>query len=141
MKYKVILDTNILVSAFLSKSGSAFRLLSIIDDKRLELVLSTPLVKEYEAVLNRQKFALDQSDIGDVLDYLCFIGTHHKIYYLWRPILKDFKDDMVLELAVKANAMIITNNKRDFEQARLFGLPVLWASELLHILGEQQWQQ
>jgi predicted nucleic acid-binding protein len=43
---------------------------------------------------------------------------------------------MVLELAVKANAMIITHNKKDFDEASKFNLPVLSANEFLPILGE-----
>lgn len=136
MIYRIVLDTNVLVTALLSRNGTSFKLLSMIDDKRLELVLSTPLVKEYEDVLSRKKFVLNSNDIQDILDYLCSISSHHKIYYLWRPILKDIQDDMILELAVKANAMIITHNKKDFEKASMFNLPVLTVSEFLNLLGE-----
>ncbi|MEA1891386.1 MAG: putative toxin-antitoxin system toxin component, PIN family [Campylobacterota bacterium] len=136
MKHKIVLDTNVLVTALLSRNGASFKLLSLIDDKKIELVLSAPLVKEYEDVLSREKFAFNNDSIKDILDYLCLISSHHKIYYLWRPILKDFKDDMVLELAVKANAIIVTHNKKDFEGASKFNLPVLSASEFLHLLGE-----
>ncbi len=43
---------------------------------------------------------------------------------------------MVLELAVKANAIILTHNKKDFDAASKFNLPVLSANEFLHLLGE-----
>lgn len=136
MKYKIVLDTNVLVTALLSRNGASFKLLSMIDDERVEIVLSTPLIKEYEDVLFRKKFALQSEDLNAILDYLCSIASHHQIYYLWRPILKDVKDDMVLELAVKANAMIITHNKKDFLPANQFNLPVLQVNEFLHLLGE-----
>ena len=136
MRHRIVLDTNILVTALLSKRGASFKLLSMIDDRRLEVVLSTPLVKEYEDVLLRKRLSLSKEDIEAVLDYLCMIGSHHKIYYLWRPILKDIKDDMVLELAVKANAAIVTYNKKNFAEACKFDVSVLSAKELLQILGE-----
>ena len=136
MKYRIVLDIKILVTALKSKNGASYKLLRMIDNERLNIALSTPLVKEYEDVLSRAKLFLDQEEIKEILDYLCLIGSYHKIYYLWRPILKDLKDDMVLELAVKANAMIITYNKKDFEKAGSFNLPVLNAKELLHLLGE-----
>ena len=136
MRYKIVLDTNILVTALLSRNGASFKLLSMIDDKRLDVVLSTPLVKEYEDVLFRKKLLLDKEDIDNIIDYICSIGSHHKIYYLWRPVLKDIKDDMILELAVKANAIIVTYNKKDFIEASKFNIPVLSAKELLHLLGE-----
>lgn len=136
MKHKIVLDTNVLITALLSRNGASFKLLSMIDDERIELVLSTPLVKEYEDVLSRKKFSLGDNEIKDILDYLCLISSHHQIYYLWRPILKDIKDDMVLELAVKANAIIVTHNKKDFAEASKFNLPVVTASEFLNLLGE-----
>jgi predicted nucleic acid-binding protein len=44
-------------------------------------------------------------------------------YFLWRPILRDAKDDMVLELAVVSGAeSIITFNTRDFEGSLKFGI-------------------
>lgn len=136
MRYRIILDTNVLVSALLSSSGASFRLLKMIDDKRIEIVVSTPLVKEYEDVLYREEFALSQIDIDNILDYICSISSHHKIYYLWRPVLKDIKDDMVLELAVKANAIIITHNKKDFLDTEKFGTLVLNVKEFLNLIEE-----
>ena len=89
--YKIVLDTNVLVSAVKSKNGFAFRLLSIIDDKRFKVYLSVPVVLEYETVLknNISLTKLSEKDIDNILDYLCFIGEERKIFYLWRPHLKD----------------------------------------------------
>ena len=54
---------------------------------------------------------LSEQAINDLLDYICATSKHTKIYYLWRPCLKDPKDDMVLELAVAAKAdFIVTYN-------------------------------
>lgn len=136
MKYNILLDTNVLVAALRSKRGASYLLLKMIDDERIGLHLSTPLIKEYEDVLNRSKHGLDESDVEAVLDYLVLIAKTHKIYYLWRPILKDIKDDMVLELAVKANSMIITYNKGDFKESEQFNIAVLNLKEFLNMLGE-----
>jgi predicted nucleic acid-binding protein len=63
--------------------------------------------------------------------------THHKIYYLWRPFLRDPKDDMVLELAVSSDSRtIITHNHRDFRGAEQVGLRVLTPREFLREIGE-----
>ena len=120
-----MLDTSFIVAALRSRNGASYALLSNVDDERLSVNLSTPLVKEYEDVLSREVRALADEATGAILDYLCLIGIGHKIYYLWRPVLKDVKDDMVLELAVKANAIIITFNKKDFEPAQKFNIPVM----------------
>lgn len=136
MKYNIVLDTNVLVSALRSNRGASYKLLRMIDDERIILNLSTPLVKEYEDVLNRSTHNLDSQDVSDMLDYLVSIAQGHKIYYLWRPILKDIKDDMVLELAVKAKSMIVTYNKGDFKGVEKFDITLLDPKEFLTLLGE-----
>lgn len=136
MKYNIVLDTNVLVSALRSNKGASYLLLRMIDDKRIQVNLSTPLVKEYEDVLNRTAHNLMAQDVCDILDYLVSIAIGHKIYYLWRPVLKDIKDDMVLELAVKAKSMIITYNKDDFKGVEKFDIQLLDPKEFLILLGE-----
>jgi putative PIN family toxin of toxin-antitoxin system len=116
-KLSVVLDTNVLVAGLRSNRGASFQLLHMTVQGRFEIVLSAALVLEYEAVLLAQRayLGLSSRDIKDFLDYLCVIGRHQKIYYLWRPQLRDPKDEMVLELAVAGNVnALITHNVRDF---------------------------
>src|SRR5258708_38990992 len=48
------------------------------------------------------------------------------IFYLWRPFLTDPRDDLVLELAVEAQAScIVTHNLRDFAGTEQFGIEAL----------------
>jgi len=71
-----------------------------------------------------------------IVDYLCLIAIAHQIFYLWRPVLNDIKDDHILELAVKAQATIVTWNVKDFKIAKLkFGLEVMTPKELLKQKG------
>ena len=127
----VVLDTNVLFSAMRSSLGTSYRLLQQIDHSSLKLHLSTPLVLEYESVLKRNNL-LDKADVDAVVDYLCHISEKHGIFYLWRPILQDPKDDHILELAVKANAMIVTWNTKDFVPASAkFGIEVITPRDLL----------
>lgn len=132
----IVLDTNVLFSAMRSSLGSSYRLLQRIDKAPLQLHISTPLALEYESVLKRNK-SLSNSDVDAVVDYLCHISERHGIFYLWRPVLRDPQDDHVLELAVKANAMIITWNLKDFVPASSqFGLVVETPRGLLKKLEE-----
>ena len=96
------------------------------------IILALSLVLEYEAILKREIVHLSHDDIESLVDYLCLIATAHQIFYLWRPVLNDPKDDHILELAVKANAAIVTWNTKDFKVAKIkFGLDVLTPKELL----------
>ncbi len=80
---------------------------------------------------------MDEGDVEDFLDYICSVSVAHEIYYLWRPTLKDPKDEMILEVAVKAQAgYIVTFNKKDFEGSESFGVDRVTPAEFLRILGK-----
>lgn len=132
----IVLDTNVVVSAMNSSLGASHRLLKRIDQPPLRMHVSTPLVLEYEDVLKRNH-SLAFSDVDALVNYLCHISEKHGIFYLWRPVLRDPQDDHILELAVKAKAMIVTWNVRDFVPASSrFGLEVITPRDLLKRLGE-----
>ena len=139
-QYPVVLDTNVLIAALRSQNGASYRLLSLLGEgSAIELHVSVPLVLEYEYAAKKQAEELDLStaEIDDVLDYLCAISVLHEIFYLWRPHLRDPKDDMVLELAVSAGGVgIISYNKRDFRGSEDFGIKVETAKEFLIRIGE-----
>lgn len=137
MKADIVLDTNVLVAALKSSRGASFRLLSLVEQDYFTLHISTPLVTEYEAVLKRGITSLSAEEIGDVIDFICSRAVLNKIFYLWRPVLKDPDDDFVLELAVKANAAIITWNVADFKHAARFGIAVITPREFLASLEVQ----
>jgi putative PIN family toxin of toxin-antitoxin system len=135
----VVLDTNVVVTGLRSRKGTAFRLLSLVGKGRFEICLSVPIVLEYETVLLGQleHLHLTGADIDDLLDYFCSIGKHQEIHYLWRPFLKDPKDDLVLELAVAGNCeVIITYNGRDFAGTERFGIRILTPGQFLRRIGE-----
>jgi putative PIN family toxin of toxin-antitoxin system len=128
----VVLDTNIMVAASLSPFGASFQLLSMVPQRRFEFLLSVPLMFEYEDALKRhnirQQSHLTLSDIEALLNMLAACGTPRTIYFLWRPRLRDPKDEMVLELAVSGQAdAIVTLNARDFlpTAPELFGIEVI----------------
>jgi putative PIN family toxin of toxin-antitoxin system len=135
---RVVLDTNVFVSALRSNRGASFRLLSEIDSGRFQICVSVPLVLEYEAALFRQarSLGLSRRDASDVLDYICSVARRQSIFLLWRPQLRDPGDDMVLEAAVAAGCRyIVTFNKRDFESSRPFSVRAVTPQELLQTIG------
>ena len=83
-----------------------------------------------------RKLGLTLQDLDDILNYVISVSNRRLIHYLWRPFLKDPKDDMVLELAVAAGGdAIVTYNKRDFSGVEQFNLQVLTAQEFLAQIG------
>ncbi|MGL4608735.1 MAG: putative toxin-antitoxin system toxin component, PIN family [Trueperaceae bacterium] len=134
---RVVLDTNILVSALRSRRGASFKLVLLIGKGKFSLHVSVPLVLEYEEVLLRHKpAALSKQDIEAFLDYICKVAKPQRIFYLWRPFLKDADDDMVLELAFNARCShIVTFNGKDFRGSEQFGLQVVTPQEFLRKIG------
>jgi putative PIN family toxin of toxin-antitoxin system len=135
---EIVMDTNVLVAGLRSRRGAAFRLLSLVGSGLFEINLSVPLVLEYEEVLLRSEIGipLSSSALGDVLDYLCAVARHHQVFFLWRPYLKDPRDDMVLELAVTANCqVIVTYNLRDFAGCEGFGIQAMSPVKFLEYIG------
>ena len=135
---RVVVDTNVVVAGLRSRRGAAFRLLSEIGKGRFEIALSVPLVLEYEdALLRHSKVTnLGQADVDAVLDYFCKVAHLQQIFYLWRPLLPDPKDDMLLELAVAARCRsIVTYNVRDLVGAEKFGVSVLEPGPFLSGVG------
>ena len=136
---QIVLDTNVIYAALRSKRGASYRLLSLLDSDKFEVNLSVPLVIEYEDVLKRKQDSLTFSEarIDQFLDYLCMVGNWHEVFFLWRPILKDPEDDMILELAVRANCQyIVTYNKQDFQGVEKFGIQLATAKEFLQNIKE-----
>ena len=138
--YDVVIDTNVLVAGLRSRRGYAFRLLSLVGQGKFDIHLSVPLVLEYEAVLSREMLATIPRNVLDgVMDYHCAVAHHHRIFYLWRPFLRDPKDDMVLELAVAAQcSYIVTYNVRDFQGIEQFSVQAIEPRDFLQVIGEVQ---
>jgi putative PIN family toxin of toxin-antitoxin system len=131
---RIILDTNVLYAGLYSASGKSHQLLRAIADGSVRIALSTPLLFEYEDVLKRNQEVLSLSDmeIDAVLDNLCAVADFQMVYFLWRPCLPDPKDDMILELAVAAQAMrIVSLNAKDFRPSLGFGIEVITPKTML----------
>ena len=136
---KIIIDTNILISALKSKQGASYKLLTLIGKGKFETSVSVPLVFEYEDAAKKiiKNTQLTLKNVDDIIDYICAMSSHTEIYYLWRPYLSDPKDDMILELAVSSSSgIIVTYNRKDFKGSEKLGIKVLTPGEFLKIIGE-----
>lgn len=141
---KVVIDTNVILPALMSIDGVSNRLmLWLFSNEKKISVVSNTLVMEYQDVLlgdkNRKIYEqFDEKDIVAFIDDICLISFHQKINFLWRPFLKDIKDDMVLETAFNGGCdYIITYNVKDFTGVKdKFGIEVVMPKTFLKIVGE-----
>jgi putative PIN family toxin of toxin-antitoxin system len=135
---QIVLDTNVIVAGLRSQRGSAFQLLTLVGTGRFEIHLSIPLVLEYQEVLSRElsNLYVSATDIEDFIEFHCSVAMKHRIFFLWRPYLRDPKDDMVLELAVAAGCdSVVTYNTRDFVGIEKFGIRAVPPAEFLKEIG------
>lgn len=92
------------------KTWTASKLLSFVGTGHFDIHLSVPLALDYEEVAKRlsgSQIALSFQAIDDIIDYLCTVGQHRKVYFLRRPFLSDRSDDMLLELAISGDCQFI----------------------------------
>ncbi|NTW29230.1 MAG: putative toxin-antitoxin system toxin component, PIN family [Coriobacteriia bacterium] len=138
MATRIVIDTNVFVSALRSSQGASHRLLALVGGSEFEIALSVPLVLEYEDVAKRMSDAigLSHEDIDDVIDYLCGVAHLQEIHLLWRPTLRDSRDDHVLELATEAGCeVVVTHNVKDFAGSKRFGVTAITPGEFLRRIG------
>ena len=131
---RAVFDTNVLFSALKSRQGASHELISMLPDERLLPVLSVPLYIEYQEVLSRSPLSeiYTREEIVGFLRYFCQISHLQEVYFLWRPLLHDADDDMILELAVAAGCRyVVTHNLRDFAGAETFGIEAITPGRIL----------
>lgn len=117
---RLVLDTDVMVAAIRSSTGASRRLLVAALRRECELLVSVPLIIEYQAILTRPEHlvasGLSERDVIELLDAVVLVAEPVRLAFLWRPAVRDPDDDMVLEVAVNGRAdRLVTFNRRDFE--------------------------
>ena len=116
---KVVLDTNVLFQAFHSNKGASYIIFNLIREEKIKILLSSPVLLEYEEILLRKKklLSLNEKEIQIIISYIAMISKKIIPHFLWRPNLRDEDDNIFIELAVNGNAdWLITNNISDFSK-------------------------
>ncbi len=120
-----------------SPTGASAALLFAAANLRVTMLMSIPLIIEYEATCSRLEHRLaanlSEREVGAFLDGLAALAEPIESHFLWRPRLRDANDEMVLETAVNGRAdAIVTFNVRDFGSVPGdFGITVLRPGEAL----------
>lgn len=130
-----------MVAALRSAGGASRRLLVAALERRFALLISVPLFIEYEAVLTRKEHlkaaGLRSGEVGELLDALASVAEPVVPSFRWRPMLRDPNDDMVFEAALNGGAdLLVTFNKRDFEDVAISNLRIVSPAEALRAVEE-----
>ena len=127
---RAVIDTNILVSALLQPNGAPAQVLLLCVSESIQICVSGSVFAEYEEVIRRPKFRLDENLIVAILQLI-------REKALWvRPVegiraCSDPKDDIFLQCAHTAKAeFVVTGNTKHFP-AEYAAIRVITCRQLL----------
>lgn len=120
---KIVVDTNVFVGACMGV-GAASEVIACCLRGQAVPLMGCALFSEYEDVLGRndlfRQCRLDKEERSKLLDIFLATCTWTRIYYAWRPNLRDEADNHLVELAIAGGAdCIVTRNLRDLTQTEL----------------------
>jgi putative PIN family toxin of toxin-antitoxin system len=136
---RVVLDTNVLVSAFLWQ-GFPGRLIEFAVDKEIELFTSRTLLDELAATLAKKKLAkpvlATRLTADQMLRNYQRLATRVTARQLARQISRDADDDAVLACALAAGADLIVSGDDDLLVLKHFqGIPIATPAQALRVIG------
>lgn len=136
---RLILDTNVLVSASIQRSYPYFIVDRVFAESNLELCFSPELFTEYVDVLSREKFAKfpdfhsrAQSLLSDIQTFGVQFSTATNV-----KLIKDDPDNRLLELAESCRAdYLVTGNTNDFTMSEYKGTKIVSPKEFFEIINK-----
>ncbi|MEL6439192.1 MAG: putative toxin-antitoxin system toxin component, PIN family [Cyanobacteria bacterium J06621_8] len=135
---RVVIDTNVIFEGLTKKGGASGLLIDSWLADLLEVYISDALAYEYIDVLSRKLSQYRWLKLQPVLKTLISKTTFTPIYYSWRPTSPDPGDDLVIDCAMNAVAIIVTLNTKDFLRAsKSLNLQVITPTELIIKLVEK----
>ncbi|MBC2715679.1 MAG: putative toxin-antitoxin system toxin component, PIN family [Desulfobacteraceae bacterium] len=134
---KIVLDTNVLVSALLKPGSTPELILLLILNHRVDLYLSKDIFKEYQEVLNREKFKkyLNQKKIQKFLKKIKNNASMAVPKESVEVIKEDPSDNKFLECALECKAnFLITGNIKHFPSKKFRETRIVTPADFVRIV-------
>jgi putative PIN family toxin of toxin-antitoxin system len=141
---RIVVDSNILVSAFLKPNGLAGRMLLGIIDRGHSLLLSNEILHEVARVLRCPRMIKlhgeDEGAVYDFVGWLRIVGEGIARDALIQAPIRDENDIFIVQIALSGGAEILCTCDRDFFEppASIFlesrGIEVLTDAQLMRRL-------
>jgi putative PIN family toxin of toxin-antitoxin system len=130
---KIVLDTNVLVSALLRSQSLPARVLDLVLARQVTLALDRRIFAEYREVLYRPEFAFPAAQVKDLLEFVQRLSEWIQTVPL--PIrLPDPDDVMFIEVAASALAnAVVTGNLKHFPADQRHGVSVFSPRQWLDV--------
>lgn len=115
---RIVVDSNILVSAFLKPNGLASKLLVAIIDRGHSLLISNEILHEVARVLRYPRIVRlhgeDEGAVYNFVEWLRIVGEEIALDALIRAPIRDENDIFVLQIALSGGAEILCTGDKDF---------------------------
>jgi uncharacterized protein len=135
VKYIVVFDTNILISALFSQTGSPFRALALAKIGQIESVTCQEIMDEFaEKLLLKFKFSEDktQSAVDEILSFSHMVEISGTL----KAVPNDADDDMVIECSVVGNAShIVTGDKHLLSLIKYQNIAIAKATDFVNLFS------
>lgn len=130
-RIRIVLDTNVLISAILF-GGLPRRVLEMVIDGAIDCTLSFAILDELRDVLQRPKFGFTPEQAITVLDELVAVCEIVNPARNIRTIKTDPDDNRILECAVEAHAdCIVSGDSHLLDLGRYRGIPITNPADFL----------
>lgn len=134
---KAVYDTNVIVSAALYEESLPALLLSLALEEEVRLFVSPPLLREYETVLKRPRFKLDENEIMELMKKINRTAVMVTPTKRLSILKTDEADNRILECALKARVdFIVTGNKKHFLLEEFKGVRIVTPREFINQISE-----
>ena len=139
---KIVLDTNVLVSALI-KGGKPRALFERLA-KTKQLILSKPIIEEFLEIIEDPKVAkyISQQDVTVFLNTLGDGARIVKIVSDFKAVKADIDDDIIVQTAHDSKANYIVSGDRHLLTLKEFkGIRILTVDEMINILNGSKLKQ
>ena len=127
---KVVFDTNVFISALITRGGNAEKAYLLAVESRIELYTSIPILTEMAGKL-RTKFLWEDNEIIAALKHISTVANVTTPGFKLN-ILKDGPDNRILECAKQSGAyLIVTGDRHLLDLERFEGIRILRIAEFL----------
>ena len=129
--FYAVFDTNVLVSALMSKRADSptVLLLDYVLDGRIVLLYNEDIIREYKEVLHRSKFDFSEDNIHDLIELVktgLFLDPTES-----GETFPDIDDKVFYEVALsKDDGYVVTGNTKHFPKSPIVVTP----AEMMHIV-------
>ena len=138
---RVVVDTNVVFEGLTKKGGASGLIVDAWLAGLMVVCVSNTLAYEYDDVLSRKLAKGRWIEIQPVLARLISIAEYTSIYFSWRPTSPDPGDDLAIDCAMNADAIVVTSNIKDFRSAREWlGLRVMTPVEFVSVLATGEFE-